>query len=590
MKKVIFILLVSLMLTTSVGFTQQKDIPEATLQKIDKCLNDNGEIYFKFKVFMKSELETLTRIISIANVDGFDVYAYASKKEFENFLKLGYEFEILPHSSEVSDNIQMAEDLDKILGTWDKYPTYDQYIAMMTEFANNYPSLCRIYEAGTTPGGRKILFAVISDNVTVREPEPRFMYTSTMHGNETGGYIFMLRLIDTLLSGYDANNTTFRNLINNMEIWINPLANPDGTYKGGNNTVSKAIRGNSNNIDLNRNFPDAIMGPNPDGNPTQPETQIFMNIASDYYFTMSANFHSGVEVVNYPWDHQLTPLTADNNWWVTVSRQYVDLAHKINKNYMKFMDNGITLGAAWYIIYGGRQDYMNYFKNGRECTVELYGGSYILAENKLKTYWNYNFNSLIAYMNQTLFGLSGIVRDNQGKPIQGVKISLATDVDNSEVYTDEFGKYYRLLYGGKYNVTFTADGYNPVTKSNVTVKNNTATVLNVTMTKAKDKPGFSIYERDGIQNGIPPLYDLSRNYPNPFNPVTKINFDIPQSGLVTLKVYDMLGKEVATVVNEMKDAGYYTVLFDASRLSSGVYFYRLSSGGFSSVKSMVVLK
>jgi hypothetical protein len=589
MKKVIFIVLVSLMLTASIGFTQQKEIPQVTLQKIDKCLQDNGEIYFKFKVFMKSELETLTRIISIANVDGFDVYAYANKKEFENFLKLGYEFEILPHSSEVSDNIQMAENIDKILATWDKYPTYEQYIAMMTDFANNNPSLCRLVDAGTTPGGRKILFAVISDNVTVREPEPRFMYTSTMHGNETAGYVFMLRLIDTLLSSYNANNATFCNLINNMEIWINPLANPDGTYKGGNNTVTKAIRGNSNNVDLNRNFPDAIMGPNPDGNPTQPETQIFMNIASEYYFTMSANFHSGVEVVNYPWDHQLTPLTADNNWWVMVSRQYADLAHKINKNYMKFMDNGITLGAAWYIIYGGRQDYMNYFKNGRECTVELNGGSYILAENKLNLYWKYNFSSLIAYMNQALFGLTGTVSDNKG-PLQGVKISLATDKDNSEVYTDESGKYYRLLFGGKYNVTFSADGYKPLTVNNVTVKNNEAKVLNVTLSKSNDKPLFSIFERDGIQNGVPAKYDLSQNYPNPFNPVTKMNFDIPENGLISLKVYDILGKEVATLVNEVRDAGYYTVTFNASKLSSGVYFYRLSANGFSSVKRMAVIK
>lgn len=102
---------------------------------------------------------------------------------------------------------------------------------------------------------------------------------------------------------------------------------------------------------------------------------------------------------------------------------------------------------------------------------------------------------------------------------------------------------------------------------------------------------FEYFELAGVvEVGVPAKFDLSQNYPNPFNPVTKINFDIPQSGLVTLKVYDMLGKEVATVLNEMKDAGYYTVNFDASGLSSGVYFYRLSSNDFSNVKRLVVLK
>lgn len=102
---------------------------------------------------------------------------------------------------------------------------------------------------------------------------------------------------------------------------------------------------------------------------------------------------------------------------------------------------------------------------------------------------------------------------------------------------------------------------------------------------------FEYFELSGVvEVGVPEKFDLSQNYPNPFNPVTKINFDLPGSGLVSLKVYDVLGKEVATVVNEIKDAGYYTVSFDASNLASGIYFYRLSTNGLSNVKRLVVLK
>jgi photosystem II stability/assembly factor-like uncharacterized protein len=88
----------------------------------------------------------------------------------------------------------------------------------------------------------------------------------------------------------------------------------------------------------------------------------------------------------------------------------------------------------------------------------------------------------------------------------------------------------------------------------------------------------------------PSSYSVSQNYPNPFNPTTKINFALPKSGLVTLKVYDMLGKEVATLVNEVKNVGTYSVDFNASTLSSGIYFYKVSVNGFSEVKKMMLIK
>ncbi|MCE1164470.1 MAG: T9SS type A sorting domain-containing protein [Bacteroidetes bacterium] len=97
----------------------------------------------------------------------------------------------------------------------------------------------------------------------------------------------------------------------------------------------------------------------------------------------------------------------------------------------------------------------------------------------------------------------------------------------------------------------------------------------------------------GIGNGsteAPATFSLSQNYPNPFNPTTKINYALPKSGLVTMKVYDILGKEVASLVNETKTAGNYTVEFNASNLSSGIYFYKISVNGFNEVKKMTLIK
>lgn len=94
----------------------------------------------------------------------------------------------------------------------------------------------------------------------------------------------------------------------------------------------------------------------------------------------------------------------------------------------------------------------------------------------------------------------------------------------------------------------------------------------------------------GVRSEVPLEFELSQNYPNPFNPATKIDFSVPAAGLTTLKVYDMLGKEVATIVNEVLPEGFHFRTFNAANLASGVYVYKLQSGGFVQTRRMVVLR
>ncbi|NNL20406.1 MAG: T9SS type A sorting domain-containing protein, partial [Ignavibacteriaceae bacterium] len=119
-------------------------------------------------------------------------------------------------------------------------------------------------------------------------------------------------------------------------------------------------------------------------------------------------------------------------------------------------------------------------------------------------------------------------------------------------------------------------------------------------------PDIGAYESEysaGVDDdllGYPSKYALSQNYPNPFNPSTTIRFSIPASSLVTLKVYDVLGNEVATLVSEKKPVGSYEVKFSATggsasggdvyNLPSGIYFYRLQANDFAQVKKMILLK
>jgi hypothetical protein len=97
----------------------------------------------------------------------------------------------------------------------------------------------------------------------------------------------------------------------------------------------------------------------------------------------------------------------------------------------------------------------------------------------------------------------------------------------------------------------------------------------------------------GIGNqtpGIPTKFDLNQNYPNPFNPVTKIKYEIPKASYVTIKVFDILGREVSTLVSGNMEAGYYVHDFDASALSSGVYIYKMTAGMFEKTMRMMVIK
>lgn len=89
---------------------------------------------------------------------------------------------------------------------------------------------------------------------------------------------------------------------------------------------------------------------------------------------------------------------------------------------------------------------------------------------------------------------------------------------------------------------------------------------------------------------LPKDYQLYQNYPNPFNPATIIKYDLPQAGHVVLKVYDILGREVATLVNEEETAGTYTLKFNGAKLSSGVYFYNLRAGSYTNTKKLLLLK
>ncbi len=491
MKKLFKLLFLLLFSFSSYMLTAQANIKD---KHAFEQLTERGEIYFRFTVSESTNLSFLTKIISIDNIKNAGerkVYAYANRSEFESFLEQNITYELLDHPGSLIKNHKMLNDLSlKSTSNWDFYPSYESYIQMMYQFQTDYPGICEIINIGQSTNGRDLLYAKLSDNVSTPEAEPRFNYTSSMHGDETTGYVLMLRLIDYLLSNYgtDAEATM---LIDSMEIWINPLANPDGTFAGGNNTVSGAIRYNANYVDLNRNYPNFEQGANPDGNAWQAETIHMMDLADSIHFVMGGNFHGGAEVLNYPWDTK-PELHPDDNWWVYTSNLYVDTVHANSTGgYLTDLNNGITNGFAWYVAYGSRQDYMNFYKHSREITFEI-SSTKNPAASSLPGFWNANHRALINYLKEVNYGIRGIVTDSlTGIPIKSNIFISGHDADNTDVNTElPFGDYYRLIYAGTYAVTYSSPGYQSKT-INITVANGAATIQDVQLAQVAPLVSFT---------------------------------------------------------------------------------------------------
>jgi len=470
-------------------------------QELPERLKLRNEVFFSFEISSREELAQLTNLISIDQVAGREVRAYANLEQFVKFSRKGYPVTLLPLPCD-GPGITMKDHLmDGQLTTWNFYPTYSGYESLMVQFQTQYPGLCHLDTLATLASGRRLLVLKISDNVLQDETEPEFLYTSSIHGDETTGYIMMLQLADYLLSNY-SSNAEAADIVNNLEIYICPLANPDGTFYGGNNTLTGARRYNIAGVDLNRNYPDPQDGQHPDGNSWQPETVAFMNFASQHHFVAGCNFHGGTEVVNYPWDTWST-LHADDNWFQYISREYADTVHlHAPAGYLDDLVNGITNGYAWYQVNGGRQDYMNYFHHCREITIEI-SGTKMPAASQLPLYWDYNHRSFLLLLKEAMYGIRGVITDQTtGNPVNAKVMITGHDNNGSEVYSySTTGEYYRPVKAGTYTLEFSAPCYQTQTISGVAITDHASVVLNVQLITGSASTINTFPWSEGFENG-----------------------------------------------------------------------------------------
>ena len=426
---------------------------------LGQLMRERQEYYFTLTVNQPTEIEAINKLCSVDGTDGHTVVCYANQQQYDKLLRAGYQ-PVLQTPPSMREEAKMWEGGNRATYEWDSYLSYTDYVSMMEGFPSSVTNgaSCTLLDLGTlsTTNHRRILGVRLNNGHP--DGKPKFLYTSTMHGDEVTGMILMLRLINEFCT---SNDSRIANILENVDLFIFPCTNPDGTYKGGNNTVTGAQRYNGNNIDLNRHFPDFDDGPHPDGeNAYQDEAQWMMDLAQQYLFTMAANYHGGAEVMNYPWD-TYQPTHTDDAWWRYVSTEYVNNARSVSSSYMKDpYSSGITNGYAWYTITGSRQDYMNYYAQCREITIEC-SSDKTPSASELPNFWNYNHTAMLAYIEQCLNGVHGVVDDAvTGALLEGVSVTVENhDELGSSVSTHAVGDFHRPIKGGTYTFTFAKQGY-----------------------------------------------------------------------------------------------------------------------------------
>ncbi len=558
-----FVLLLVLILS---GFTLSAQMTEK--DKVEEALRERGEA----KIIVKATIEDLQRLSEVASLDykqsgGWLVYV--NQSQFEEFCTLGLGYTLFEVNEPKA--VDMATSVEQ-MQSWDRYPTFGVYCDIMHSFSERYPDLCRLDTVGESVMGRKILSLRLSDNSTEEVGKPKFFYSSSIHGDELTGMVMLLRLADSLLVNYQSN-AEIRRLLSSIELFICPLANPDGAYKGGNETVRNATRYNANYIDLNRNFPDPVLGENSDGEAYQSETSAFMSYARKERFDLAVNMHGGAEVCNYPWDcwdsdEQQHP---DKDWFERICLQFVDDARtNATPNYFTDVSqNGVTNGGDWYVVYGGRQDYHTYFLGCREITLEI-STIKTPSASSLPMYWSYLGKALPNLVDNSTKGINGTVEDSlSGEKLDSIKVELTnTQGYASEVYSKSNGYYFRALSAGEHTLKFSKRGY-----EDKTIVVNTLSDSLVRLDVKLKRNGVSLFEP---QEGVSPI----SLYPNPCTEKLFVRSALQGE-------YEIVGSLGVVLQKGKFESGETTI--DTSRLPSGVYALRIHYAGCTKPQSAKII-
>ncbi|MFC2121862.1 M14 family zinc carboxypeptidase, partial [Bacteroidota bacterium] len=521
----------------------------------------NKRVLVKIYLENKEDIKTLDDMALDFATHRIEKHAevIVTQKELEEIHKRGFKTELISNGLKsyiVENEYRSNEEISNLLNTYHQM----------------FPDLTKIETIGYSESlGIKIQAIKISYNPEVDEDEPTVMYNGMHHAREPVGAESCLTLIEYLLNAYGSNQNVTR-WVENYEIWIIPTVNTEGwDYLYNNNLVNpwwrKNLKDNNGDnifnpledgVDLNRNYhnrffqggdssPDSWVyrGKNPF---SESETQAIRDLAQDKKFVCSISYHSYGEIVLYPWsDH--TPADQD---------LLIEMVENIAGRILKVTGNTYYNPSATGYNSGMSMNWM-YAKNGTiEFIIETCD-EFMPVGEKARIVAQRNLSGAL-YLLERMEGpgITGTIKDSETNLPLAASVKVVEHFD-PDMYprkaNDKFGRYNRLLQNGSYTLEFSKDGYISQTINNVVVKDDEMTQLNVILV-----PGFVGVNE--MMNGKKVTMVLSPNYPNPFSNQTTINYELKETGKILLSIYDISGKEVCTLINEVFSPGKYTVIWD----------------------------
>ncbi len=353
------------------------------------------------------------------------------------------------------------------------YYTYEEIISIADSLATHFPAICKKVIWGTSMGGRQLAALKISDNVDIDEPEPEIMFDGGIHGDEIGGSQNVIMFARDLCLGY-GSDPILTDLINTREIWLYLMVNPDGRVA--------MSRYNNNGVDCNRD--NGYMW-NGEGNSygafSQVETKALRNGILDNQFVVYTNYHSGSEVLSYPWSYRAEP-----------PRDYVHINQLA----------GVYAGASGYPALAYGQGYtIMYAINGSTKDFQYgslgnIGWSIEISIDKqppaslISYYYNANKPAMIEIIKECGWGVSGMVTDS----VTGEPVRASVWVNNYfPVYTDPVvGDYHKFIVPGTYTLKVVANGYQTKTMTNIAVPAQGVAVTDIQLVPAPSHYAFKV--------------------------------------------------------------------------------------------------
>ncbi len=375
---------------------------------------------------------------------------------------LGYSFEVIVDYDTVRTKLPPG------------YHTFTQFVAEFESLAVQYSNICILDTIGYSVQGRPILAMKISDNPDLEEFEPEVRLVGVHHGNEKISGEVLIAYAPYLLENYGTDPFVTK-MVNEREIWIIPIFNPDGYVAD--------TRRNAHGVDLNRDY--GYMWDNEGGSSSpysQPETRAMYEFSQLHNFVLSLTFHSGAFYVNYPWNY--TPVRCEDNPFI----------YDVSVRYGDSTGYPVTEGYEWYQTRGDLNDYSYGIDSDIDITIEVWGNGYNPPASLIDSVALLNRGAINMIVLKAGQGIGGFVIDSvTGDTIKEARIYV--EGIRWPMYTDRVtGDFVKPLLPGTYNIRVEANGYITKTVPNITVCEDSLTTINVYLTPGGGKYAFKPVE------------------------------------------------------------------------------------------------